>query len=211
MTKRSIPISEALGHPDGPTRRRLYCPIDGCSSTRSLAYNTDLCDGHAKQTANKVEMRDGIRERTIREREQADRIRELERELQSTKRFLQWEREDRAARPKPPTGGTIYYLRSGEHIKIGWTSNLTSRMLKYAPNATLIATEPGTRADEARRHEMFAVHRTHGREWYAPTPSILHHVEMVKARHGEPPTITVGAKPVTIPQPRPKQYTQTRR
>ncbi|MGN6245127.1 MAG: GIY-YIG nuclease family protein [Motilibacteraceae bacterium] len=107
------------------------------------------------------------------------------------------------APPKPAPEGTVYYVQVDAHIKIGWTSDLTKRMRGYAPTSRLLATHPGTRADEQRMHKRFAVHRTHGREWYAPVPSLLHHIELVKAEHGEPDAVAFGAAPVTIPEPRP--------
>lgn len=99
--------------------------------------------------------------------------------------------------------GTVYYLRVGSYIKIGWSANLEKRMRSYPPDTILLATEPGTRKDEHRRHKMFAAHRTHGREWYAMVPSLMHHIEQTAARHGQPDPVVFAAQPVTIPQPRP--------
>jgi hypothetical protein len=107
---------------------------------------------------------------------------------------------------KPPTDGVVYYLRVGGYIKIGWTSDLEKRMRSYAPDTVLLATEPGTRKDEQKRHRMFAVHRTHGREWYAMVPALMHHIDRVVKEHGMPEEVTFAAKPVTVPTPRPKQY-----
>lgn len=109
-------------------------------------------------------------------------------------------------RDKPSKDGTVYYVQVGAHIKIGWASDLTKRMRAYPPNSQLLAAEPGTRQDEARMHRRFAAHRTHGREWYAPVPSILHHIEQVKAKHQQPEDVVFGAQPVTIPEPRGPQY-----
>jgi hypothetical protein len=108
--------------------------------------------------------------------------------------------------PRPARDGVVYYVRSGGYIKIGWTGSLAGRMKAYPPDSVLLATEPGTRADETRRHQQFAVHRTHGREWYALTADLMRHIDRVKAEHGEPDTVAFAAQPVKIPQPRPKQY-----
>jgi hypothetical protein len=121
-------------------------------------------------------------------------------------------------RPKAPTTvtprseqvGHVYYLRVGSYIKIGWTSDITKRMKGYPPDSVLLASEPGTRKDEHRRHRMFGAHRTHGREWYAMTPSLMHHIEQVAAEHGTPDPVTFAAKPVTIPQPRGVQMIKPR-
>ncbi|MGZ6852485.1 MAG: GIY-YIG nuclease family protein [Mycobacteriaceae bacterium] len=107
---------------------------------------------------------------------------------------------------KPEKPGSVYYLRSGGYIKIGWASNLTKRMRSYPPDSVLLATEPGTLQDEARQHKRFAAHRTHGREWYAMVPALMQHIDRVRAEHGEPDLVTFAAQPVTVPQPRPRQY-----
>lgn len=112
-----------------------------------------------------------------------------------------------------PTDGTVYFLQVGGHIKIGWTSDMAKRMRTYPPNAVLLATHPGERKDELRLHRMFAVHCSHGREWYPLVPVILAHIKRVIAEHGLPEEITFGAKPKTVPrphstagQPHPKNY-----
>jgi len=112
-----------------------------------------------------------------------------------------------------PTNGTVYFLQVGGHIKIGWTSDMAKRMRTYPPNAVLLATHPGERKDELRLHKMFAVHCSHGREWYPLVPVILDHIKRVIAEHGLPEEITFGAKPKTVPrphssagQPHPKNY-----
>ena len=110
----------------------------------------------------------------------------------------------------PDRNPVVYYVQVGAHIKIGWTTNLQSRMRSYPPNSILLAVHPGSRADETKLHKRFAHHRTHGREWYAPVPSLLHHIEQMKRQHGEPETVTFGAQPVTIPEPRPTEYVAMR-
>ena len=103
------------------------------------------------------------------------------------------------------TNGSVYYLRVGSYIKIGWASDLAKRMRSYPPDSILLAVEPGTRKDEQRRHKMFAVHRTHGREWYAMVPSLMHHIAMVTSEHGEPDPVAFAAKPIVISTPPNKQ------
>lgn len=104
--------------------------------------------------------------------------------------------------PKPePKPEIIYYLQVGGHIKIGWTSDLGKRMRSYPPNTELLAIHPGRRADERALHKRFAVHRSHGQEWYPLVPVLLDHIKRVIAEHGQPPAMTFGAKPVTVPTP----------
>lgn len=103
--------------------------------------------------------------------------------------------------PPAPRMGTIYFIRVGGHIKIGWTSNLAKRMRQYAPDTILLATCPGTRKDENQLHKRFAVHRTFGREWYALVPPILEHIKSLVREHGEPEAVDFGARPVEVPRP----------
>jgi hypothetical protein len=109
--------------------------------------------------------------------------------------------EPEPVEPKPEKPGTIYYVRSGGYIKIGWTSDLSKRMKGYPPDSVLMATHPGTRSDETTVHRKFAVHRTHGREWYALVPAIMGHIARVQAEHGEPEQVSFGARPVEVPRP----------
>lgn len=114
--------------------------------------------------------------------------------------------------PKPvrPAAGVIYFIKTGPHIKIGWTSNLDRRLRSFPPSSELMAVQPGTRADEAALHRKFAVHRTHGREWYPLANELIYHIRRIVAEYGDPPAVAAGAKLVEVPQPRPKQYTSIR-
>jgi hypothetical protein len=104
-----------------------------------------------------------------------------------------WQRasEPNAAGPKD---GTIYYLRSGGYVKIGWTSDLQKRMRAYPPDTVLLAVRPGTRADENATHKRFAHLVTHGREWFPLAPQISEHIDQVLAENGPPPTVEFAAR-----------------
>jgi len=60
--------------------------------------------------------------------------------------------------------GVVYFLRLGSLVKIGFTTNLESRM-KVVPHEELLATMPGTMKDERRLHRQFADLRQTG-EWF---------------------------------------------
>lgn len=109
--------------------------------------------------------------------------------------------QTKPAAPKPPEPGWIYYLQSGGHIKIGWTSDLERRMRAYPPGSQLLAVHAGTRADEATMHRRFAVHRTHGREWYPLAADLMRHIASVTGEHGPPPAVDFAGKPAEIPRP----------
>jgi hypothetical protein len=71
--------------------------------------------------------------------------------------------------------GHIYFLRHGEFVKIGFSTDYQSRCASIAansPEATeIIAAHPGTYADEARFHRLLKSHH-HRLEWYRWTPEV---------------------------------------
>lgn len=81
----------------------------------------------------------------------------------------------------------VYYLRIGEHIKIGVTVNMKARLsqLRVDPDA-LLATEPGDAKLEAQRHREFANERVGRRENFNPSRRLIAHIAEVRALHGEP-------------------------
>lgn len=130
-------------------------------------------------------------------------------------RRRQLEAETKAAKAKPKAAPAerveaIYYLQIAGHIKIGWTSNLDQRMRNYPPNTQLLAIHPGSRDEEKQLHRRFAVHRSHGNEWYPLVPVLLDHIKRVIAEHGEPPTMIFGARPTEVRVPKAKPQLQAK-
>lgn len=84
----------------------------------------------------------------------------------------------------------VYYVRIYDVIKIGYTTNMHARMSQLrVPIDAVLATEPGGRAVERRRHLQFESDR-HGRlENFTPSQALLDHIVNVRAEHGDP-TIT---------------------
>lgn len=78
----------------------------------------------------------------------------------------------------------VYYVRIGETIKIGTTTNMKARMGGLMVDEVL-ATEPGDRQLEAMRHKQFRHLRIRG-ERFRPEPDLLSHVAMVREHYGEP-------------------------
>lgn len=82
----------------------------------------------------------------------------------------------------------VYYVRKGDRIKIGYTSQLHVRMATLEPDA-LLAVEPGGTALEAHRHRQFRDARdlgSPGREWFRMTPALLAHVAELSANTPPP-------------------------
>lgn len=183
-------------------RPNTDCPIPGCWNRVWASRGLKVC-GDCADTIAHI-MRKPEHETSIKLHREAAQLRSIIR--RQTQELIEL-RGPQTETPAPAqrersAEGVVYYLRVGAYIKIGWTSDLEKRMRAYSPDSILLATEPGTRKDEAKRHRMFAVHRTHGREWYAMTPSVMHHVEQVASEHGTPDPVSFAAQPVAIPQPR---------
>lgn len=84
--------------------------------------------------------------------------------------------------PVPGLGTpVVYYLRVGNHIKIGYSINLSARMRGYPPDAEILAIEPGTAELEKSRHDQFRHQLRMGREWFAPSLDLIMHIEELRA------------------------------
>lgn len=96
-------------------------------------------------------------------------------------RSLEQQRHSKAERKRlSPAVDVVYYVQVGEHIKIGYSSNLPSRMRAYPPTSRLLAYEMGGVGLEAQRHQQFAADLVAGREWFAPSPALLAHIRALK-------------------------------
>ena len=76
------------------------------------------------------------------------------------------------AAPTPAyTDGTVYFIRKGNLIKIGWTGNMPKRMRELKPDQ-ILATMPGTFQDEKNMHVRFRDLREQG-EWFRIGPDLV--------------------------------------
>lgn len=69
----------------------------------------------------------------------------------------------------------VYYMRIGNRVKIGYTTNLRNRLNAINPEE-LVATEQGGPQLEAKRHQQFAQLRVHG-EWFRFDGALAEHVK----------------------------------
>lgn len=76
--------------------------------------------------------------------------------------------------PQPTHDPVVYYLRFGDRVKIGTTTNLRVRLADL-PHDELLATEPGSFDVEKQRHRQFAAYRVNG-EWFHHCPAIAEHI-----------------------------------
>lgn len=79
----------------------------------------------------------------------------------------------------------VYYIRIGNLIKIGTTSDMRQRMLKLKPEE-ILAAEPGSYELERKRHQQFARHRSHG-EYFLPARELTDHIQAIRRRYGRTP------------------------
>lgn len=97
------------------------------------------------------------------------------------------ERKNRARKQALADQSQVYYVRIGDHVKIGYTTNVRQRMNQLRVDvADVLATEPGGVELEKARHEQFDAERVGRREEFNPSRRLLAHIDAIKAQHGEP-------------------------
>lgn len=74
----------------------------------------------------------------------------------------------------------VYYMRIGDRVKIGTTTNLKRRRAEINPEE-LLATEPGWYDREEQRHLQFAHLRTHG-EWFRLEGELQDHIDELRSQ-----------------------------
>lgn len=146
--------------PPHPDRTDRCC-WPGCTTPHSLRYRVPMCDVHVRMAYQQVRAVDEAEDLAARQSRALDRF----------------------------SHETIYYLSLGDQIKIGYTVDLDQRMRSYPPASILLATHPGTLADETALHERFKAYRASGREWYHRVPDLLTHI----ATHRQEPRPARGA------------------
>lgn len=79
----------------------------------------------------------------------------------------------------------VYYIRSGDRVKIGTSANPRQRLgsLHYEE---VLAFEPGGRMLERRRHEQFAAHRVPRSEWFALHDELALHIQALSRGVDDP-------------------------
>lgn len=81
----------------------------------------------------------------------------------------------------------VYYIRLGDHVKIGYTTLLRDRVIQLrCSRDSVLAVEPGWREREAERHAMFAPERVGRREDFNPSRRLLGHITAMRNMYGEP-------------------------
>lgn len=73
----------------------------------------------------------------------------------------------------------VYYMRIGNRVKIGYTTNLRGRLASLNPEE-LMTFEYGGIDRERARHQEFARLRTHG-EWFRYESPLVEHIAAIQA------------------------------
>lgn len=178
---------------------------DECPNFPVAGTGVGLCRDHLRRVGAASGMLTRKRAREWLEVDNDITVRQYRAEVDRLQEVVEWQAKrlrgevGRQARTQP-TEGTIYFLRIGGYIKIGWTSDLAKRMRNgYHPDSQLLAVMPGTRADERALHRKHAHLCTAGREWFPMAPQILEEIEAAKREHGEPPAVMFSARPKKAP------------
>jgi hypothetical protein len=85
----------------------------------------------------------------------------------------------------PPRVDVVYYLRHGDRVKIGTTSNPRKRFAAIW-HEQLLAFELGDRRLEQRRHAQFASDRFEGSEWFRMSRPLRRHIATVARGTDDP-------------------------
>lgn len=151
-----------------------------CDAASMIDMPFPICRRHAGQVYERLGEHLG-EEHAARLRTMTDIARNLM--TPSPERLAREKRRKEALRAQ----SVVYYVRIGEHVKIGTTTNLKARLstLRVDPDAVL-ATEPGGYELERQRHREFATERIGRRENFTPSRRLVHHIKTVRAEHGEP-------------------------
>lgn len=82
--------------------------------------------------------------------------------------------------------GVVYYMKFGDRVKIGYTSDLRARALAV-PHDEVLAAEPGGFDTERQRHREFAnVKIPSFKEWFRHEGDLVSHTARMRAEHGDP-------------------------
>ena len=168
-------VMEPIAH--GTRRTTDLCCWPDCF--RAVEHpEVPLCEGHFHESGM-AWMRDNIelfREVTEQLEEQVMFARVMERA--NARRAL----AERTVQPLVlDTRRIVYYIRIGEHVKIGTTTNLRERMVALrADGRDLLATEPGRYDVETLRHRQFADERIGRRENFAMSDRLMEHIRSLQ-------------------------------
>lgn len=149
--RRPSPI-EKIGHKN---ESRYLCNMDHCEAAASDRVGIALCERHIEKAWAAYQVLQGA--------DVPEMQPDPERDVKSLDAL-----------------GTVYIIRVGDLIKIGWTSSPKTRMRELKPDA-ILHYFPGTRRDEFRLHGQCIDHLVKGREWFASSDGMLAFVKSIRS------------------------------
>jgi len=170
----------------------VTCCWPGCDR-EAFKVEMPLCMSHRQDAWDDVQ--DWMERTKINHATAARQERKLKRE-----REIQAQREAHGNQP-----GWIYYIRVGELVKVGYSTDVPKRMRQYPPDSVLLAVHPGTPGLEVQLHRDFTASRARGREWYWPDTQINEHVTKVLDQFGSPNLFAVHVRSTQV-GPTPKSW-----
>jgi len=152
------------------------CAKEGRQHTN---VNLPFCHEHLRAVEDVIANVDAIRDAQAKATAAAARAR-----MEASITMLESGQQLKTGAPKP---GWLYFIQMEDLIKIGYTTDLYSRLRHYPPNAIVLAIQPGTMKMEKALHGQFRFALAKGREWFHVRPEITDHIAGVVATYGEPP------------------------
>lgn len=101
-------------------------------------------------------------------------------------RYVRYMKDQENRRPGRIPPSIVYYIRRGSLIKIGTTRRPLQRFKDLLPDE-ILAWEPGSQPEEARRHEQFRDLRVStGAEYFRRDAALDIHMSQIRDAHGMP-------------------------
>lgn len=175
--------------------RRTICIVperngDPCGRRLTMTDPIALCSVHVLELARTgTFLREGVDDQQRQEWKRREEGETADKQRARRIKETRWAMQEKLRQEQLEAQAVVYYIARGDLIKIGFTTNMKERMGSLMPDAVL-ATEPGTRSLEKKRHRQFAHARGPiGREYFTRHPALLLYIETVLAEHGEPANI----------------------
>ena len=138
--------------------RDVVCVWDGCGSDAHPHLTAPLCMDHAKKLTVQVMLLTTKDPKPVTTRKQIKQVADLHR------MDIPKERQ-----------GLVYFIQFADRIKIGFTTDLPTRM-RQLPHDKILALIPGAVSTERQLHRKFDAIRITG-EWFANDPRLTDYIE----------------------------------
>ena len=80
--------------------------------------------------------------------------------------------------------GVVYFIRTGQRIKIGYSTKLEQRLAQYPPDVEVLYLVKGDRERERYEHQRFGAYLADGREWFHDRAEVVELIEAMACVDG---------------------------